>query len=168
MRLKFEGPSLFRENIVFSILSSKPIQISKIRHTSENPVTCTRETNCSKSSFNCVWDLSLEVRLGCIQNSNTQNSKIQTHKWKYYCNFLLGGVFLVDFSLGIKTTPSFRFEGVNDAEVNFLRLMEVVTNGSKFVINETGTSIKFNPGFIVTFWSEPRISWEVVRKVELG
>lgn len=74
-RIRLEGPSLFRYNIVYSILSSKPIHIAKIRHLSENP-------------------------------------------------------------------------GVNDAEVSFLRLMETITNGSKFIINETGTQIKLNPGFI--------------------
>lgn len=74
-RLKLEGPSLLRFNVIYSILSSKKIQISKIRHQDENP-------------------------------------------------------------------------GVNDAEVNFLRLMEQITDGSKFIINQTGTQIKINPGFI--------------------
>jgi len=74
-RLKLEGPSLLRFNVIYSILSSKKIQISKIRHQDENP-------------------------------------------------------------------------GVNDAEVNFLRLMEQITEGSKFIINQTGTQIKLNPGFI--------------------
>lgn len=74
-RIKLEGPSLFRFNVIYSILSSKKIQINKIRHLDEVP-------------------------------------------------------------------------GINDAEANFLRLMERVTNGSKFVINQTGTQIKLNPGFI--------------------
>jgi len=37
--------------------------------------------------------------------------------------------------------------GVTNAEVSFLRLIETITNGSKFIINETGTQIKFKPGF---------------------
>jgi len=38
--------------------------------------------------------------------------------------------------------------GVTEAEVSFLRLIELITNGSNFVINNTGTAVKMNPGFL--------------------
>jgi len=75
LKIQIEGSILFRYNILFSIISSKYIHISRIR----------------------------------------VNSK--------------------------KT-------GITDAEISFLRLIENVTNGSKFFINETGTAIKMRPGFI--------------------
>ncbi|KAJ9457350.1 putative RNA 3prime-terminal phosphate cyclase-like protein [Diplonema papillatum] len=39
--------------------------------------------------------------------------------------------------------------GLKDHEVNFLRLMDKVTNGTVIEINETGTRVKFKPGVIV-------------------
>ena len=35
-----------------------------------------------------------------------------------------------------------------DFEASFLRLIDKLTNGSKIVINETGTSLRYKPGFI--------------------
>jgi len=57
-------------------------------------------------------------------------------------------------------------------EMNFLQLLEKVTNGSTSVINKTGTKITFKPGIIdcadgllvehscslersITYWAEP-------------
>lgn len=39
--------------------------------------------------------------------------------------------------------------GLKDFEAGFLRLVDKLTNGSKFEINETGTSLRFQPGFVV-------------------
>ncbi|DBA03606.1 TPA: hypothetical protein N0F65_006785 [Lagenidium giganteum] len=39
--------------------------------------------------------------------------------------------------------------GLTDFEANLLRLMDKITNGSHIEINETGTKLKFSPGFIV-------------------
>jgi RNA 3'-terminal phosphate cyclase-like protein len=39
--------------------------------------------------------------------------------------------------------------GVTDYEANFLRLIDKMTNGSKIEINETGTTLKYVPGFIL-------------------
>lgn len=39
--------------------------------------------------------------------------------------------------------------GLTDFEANFLRLMDKLTNGSHIEINETGTKLKYSPGFIV-------------------
>lgn len=75
LKIKAEGATLFRYNIIFSIISSKYIHISRIRINSKKP-------------------------------------------------------------------------GITDAEISFLRLIENITNGSKFFINETGTSVKMRPGFI--------------------
>jgi len=62
--------------------------------------------------------------------------------------------------------------GLLPYEMNFLQLLEKVTNGSTSVINKTGTKITFRPGIIdcadgllvehdcslersITFWAEP-------------
>uniref|UniRef100_K3WKI0 18S rRNA biogenesis protein RCL1 n=1 Tax=Globisporangium ultimum (strain ATCC 200006 / CBS 805.95 / DAOM BR144) TaxID=431595 RepID=K3WKI0_GLOUD len=39
--------------------------------------------------------------------------------------------------------------GLTDFEANFLRLLDRITNGSHIEINETGTKLKYSPGFIV-------------------
>jgi RNA 3'-terminal phosphate cyclase-like protein len=39
--------------------------------------------------------------------------------------------------------------GITDCEASFLKLLAEVTNGSKVYINETGTTVKYTPGFIV-------------------
>lgn len=39
--------------------------------------------------------------------------------------------------------------GLTEYEANFLRLMDRLTNGSQIEINETGTKLKYTPGFIV-------------------
>jgi RNA 3'-terminal phosphate cyclase-like protein len=36
--------------------------------------------------------------------------------------------------------------GLRDFEVNFLRLIDALTNGTRVEINETGTSLRFQPG----------------------
>lgn len=38
--------------------------------------------------------------------------------------------------------------GLRDFEANFLRLVEKLTNGCSIEINETGTSLRYSPGFI--------------------
>lgn len=35
--LKFEGARCFRQRLVLSVLSGKPVKISKIRHEDDNP-----------------------------------------------------------------------------------------------------------------------------------
>lgn len=39
--------------------------------------------------------------------------------------------------------------GLRDFEATFLRLVDKLTNGNRIEINETGTILKFSPGFIV-------------------
>ncbi|CAK4696552.1 hypothetical protein LEN26_006201 [Aphanomyces euteiches] len=39
--------------------------------------------------------------------------------------------------------------GITEFEANFLRLLDSITNGSQIEINETGTVLKYTPGFIV-------------------
>lgn len=39
--------------------------------------------------------------------------------------------------------------GLTDFEANFLRLLDAMTNGSHIEINETGTKLRYSPGFIV-------------------
>jgi len=39
--------------------------------------------------------------------------------------------------------------GITDYEANFLKLLDSLTNGSQLEINETGTVLKYAPGFIV-------------------
>lgn len=39
--------------------------------------------------------------------------------------------------------------GLADFEANFLRLLDRVTNGSVIEVNETGTKLKYAPGFVV-------------------
>lgn len=39
--------------------------------------------------------------------------------------------------------------GLRDFEANFLRLVEKLTNGCRTEINETGTSLKYAPGWVV-------------------
>jgi RNA 3'-terminal phosphate cyclase-like protein len=39
--------------------------------------------------------------------------------------------------------------GLRDYEANFLRLMDKLTNGSSIEINETGTSLRYSPGFLL-------------------
>ena len=39
--------------------------------------------------------------------------------------------------------------GLTEFEANFLRLLDKLTNGSQIEINETGTKLKYVPGFIV-------------------
>ncbi|OQS00483.1 RNA 3'-terminal phosphate cyclase [Thraustotheca clavata] len=39
--------------------------------------------------------------------------------------------------------------GLTEYEANFLRLLDGLTNGSQIEINETGTALKYTPGFIV-------------------
>ena len=36
--------------------------------------------------------------------------------------------------------------GLRDFEVNFLRLVDALTQGTRVEINETGTSLRFHPG----------------------
>lgn len=38
--------------------------------------------------------------------------------------------------------------GLRDFEANFLRLIEKLTNGCRIEINETGTSLKYSPGWV--------------------
>ena len=38
--------------------------------------------------------------------------------------------------------------GLAEYEVNFLKLVELITNGTKLQIDETGSSVKFYPGII--------------------
>ena len=40
------------------------------------------------------------------------------------------------------------YPGLHEFEANFLRLMDKITNGSRIEINETGTVLKYAPGFI--------------------
>lgn len=39
--------------------------------------------------------------------------------------------------------------GLTDFEANFLRLLDRLTNGSHIEVNETGTKLKYSPGFVV-------------------
>ncbi|CCI40333.1 hypothetical protein ABG067_002534 [Albugo candida] len=39
--------------------------------------------------------------------------------------------------------------GLTDFEASFLRLLDTITNGSHIEINETGTRLKYRPGFII-------------------
>ena len=39
--------------------------------------------------------------------------------------------------------------GLRDYEATFLRLLDKMTNGSSIEINETGTSLRYSPGFLV-------------------
>lgn len=73
--LQFEGCRDFRDRLVYSTLSGKPIRIDSIRSLDENP-------------------------------------------------------------------------GLTDYEVSFLRLLELISNGAKVHINETGTSVKYHPGLL--------------------
>ena len=36
--------------------------------------------------------------------------------------------------------------GLNEAEASIIRLIDKVTNGSRFEVSETGTSLSFKPG----------------------
>lgn len=45
--------------------------------------------------------------------------------------------------------PNSNPPGLLDHEVNFLRLLDSLTNGTRLKINETGTKVDFRPGFIV-------------------
>jgi len=74
--LEFEGAAYLRQRLVMSVLSGKPIKISKIRALDDNP-------------------------------------------------------------------------GLKDYEVNFLRLLEKVTNGTTIEVSYTGTAVVFKPGVIV-------------------
>jgi RNA 3'-terminal phosphate cyclase-like protein len=73
--LRFKGSEQFRQRLLFSTLSGKPIRIDNIRADDENP-------------------------------------------------------------------------GLRDYEASLLRLMEKVTNGCCIEINETGTSLRYKPGFV--------------------
>ena len=39
--------------------------------------------------------------------------------------------------------------GLLDYEINFLRLIDIITNGTEININEIGTVLKFKPGFLI-------------------
>ena len=41
------------------------------------------------------------------------------------------------------------FPGLTDYETNFLKLIELISNGSKIEVNETGTTLHYEPGVII-------------------
>ena len=72
--------------------------------------------------------------------------------------------------------------GVSDYEMNFLELLDTVTNGSLIEINETGTRVRYKPGTIIgsnkpcihncvksraiSYWIEPIIILLIFGKYE--
>ncbi|XP_055945008.1 RNA 3'-terminal phosphate cyclase-like protein [Argiope bruennichi] len=74
--LTFHGSNYFRQRLILSTISGKPIQIKNIRDTSDEP-------------------------------------------------------------------------GVNDYEHSFLKLLDIITDGSVIVVNETGTVVKYKPGLLL-------------------
>ncbi|KAF0687225.1 Aste57867_20987 [Aphanomyces stellatus] len=60
------------------------------------------------------------------------------------CATLSGRRIRIDNIRGDSEEP-----GITEFEANFLRLLDNVTNGSQIEINETGTVLKYTPGFIV-------------------
>jgi RNA 3'-terminal phosphate cyclase-like protein len=41
------------------------------------------------------------------------------------------------------------YPGIKDFEASFLRLVDQLTNGSNIEVNETGTNLRYKPGFVV-------------------
>lgn len=39
--------------------------------------------------------------------------------------------------------------GLADCEVSFLKMVDAISNGCRFEINETGTTLKYSPGFLI-------------------
>ncbi|ETV84702.1 18S rRNA biogenesis protein RCL1 [Aphanomyces astaci] len=60
------------------------------------------------------------------------------------CATLSGRRIRIDNIRGDSEEP-----GITEFEANFLRLLDSITNGSQIEINETGTVLKYTPGFIV-------------------
>ncbi|ETW00577.1 18S rRNA biogenesis protein RCL1 [Aphanomyces invadans] len=60
------------------------------------------------------------------------------------CATLSGRRIRIDNIRGDSEEP-----GISEFEANFLRLLDSITNGSQIEINETGTVLKYAPGFIV-------------------
>ena len=88
--LKFSNPTHFRQIIVCSLLSERPVLIE---------------------SINYLWSIVITI-------------------------------FIQDIRLN---EDNF---GLTEYEVNFLKLVELITNGTKLQIDETGSSVKFYPGII--------------------
>ncbi|CAM9210927.1 unnamed protein product, partial [Laminaria digitata] len=67
------------------------------------------------------------------------------------CSLLSGRAIRIDDIRPFPTRTDYQEEvqmGVMDHEAAFLRLVDKLTNGTKVEINETGTSLRFKPGYV--------------------
>ena len=48
--------------------------------------------------------------------------------------------------------------GLNEAEASLIRLFDKISNGSKFEVSETGTTLYYQPGIIQYFCRKHKIS----------
>ncbi|CAN0020715.1 unnamed protein product [Hapterophycus canaliculatus] len=65
------------------------------------------------------------------------------------CSLLSGRAIRIDDIRPFPTTTDYQEEmGIMGHEAAFLRLIDKLTNGTQVEINETGTTLRFKPGYV--------------------
>jgi RNA 3'-terminal phosphate cyclase-like protein len=65
-------------------------------------------------------------------------------RWKLVLATLSGNTVRMEDIRAFEESP-----GITNYEASFLKLLELVTNGSKFYVDEVGTTVKYTPGSIL-------------------
>lgn len=124
--LRFQGAQSFRQRLVFSTLSGRPVHIEAIR-TDEEEVGL-RDHEASAAAAATARERSSGTRaLDALHPLDPPLSSPLALK-----------------QTGIKKAPPLAAR----LQAGFLRLLEKVVNGCEIRINETGTALRYRPGII--------------------